>query len=89
MIKGISRQIIEIADVQNKYFEKAWLVIKPEYANVGAVTIDKQADYYLSGLTPPLSLQKNHMRIKYITFCALSALFSSVITAAVLYTSIS
>ena len=88
MIKGISRQIIEVADVQNRYFEKAWLVIKPEYAYVGAVTIDKQADTYLSGLTPPLSLQKNRMRIKYFTLCAVSALLSSVITATIVYCSI-
>ncbi len=34
MIKGVNKQIIEVCDPENKYFEKAVLYIRPEYADV-------------------------------------------------------
>lgn len=34
MIKGVNKQIIEINDPESKYFEKAVLYIRPEYADV-------------------------------------------------------
>ena len=30
MIKGINRSIIEVLDTGSVYYERAWLVIKPE-----------------------------------------------------------
>ncbi len=30
MIKGISRQIIELTDSRNPYFERAWLLVRME-----------------------------------------------------------
>ena len=29
MIRGIRRQIVEIADTENPFFERAWLVVRP------------------------------------------------------------
>ena len=34
MIKGVNKQIIEVNDPESKYFEKAVLYIRPEYADV-------------------------------------------------------
>lgn len=34
MIKGVNRQVLEIHDTGNKYFEKALLFVKPEYSTL-------------------------------------------------------
>lgn len=34
MIKGVNRQVLEIHDTGNQYFEKALLFVKPEYATL-------------------------------------------------------
>ena len=31
MIRGINKQIIEVLDTGNTYYEKAYLIIKPEF----------------------------------------------------------
>ena len=43
MIKGINRQIIELETTSSTYYEKAWLVIKPEYANMQQQLLEKEA----------------------------------------------
>lgn len=34
MIKGVNRQVLEIHDTGNRYFEKALLFVKPEYSTL-------------------------------------------------------
>lgn len=34
MIKGVNRQVLEIHDTGNKYFEKALLFVNPEYSTL-------------------------------------------------------
>lgn len=34
MIKGVNRQVLEIHDTGNQYFEKALLFVKPEYSTL-------------------------------------------------------
>lgn len=34
MIKGVNRQVLEIHDTGNKYFEKALFFVKPEYSTL-------------------------------------------------------
>ena len=70
MIKGVNRQIIEITQTENNYFEKAWLVIKPEYINTGAATLEKEAEKYLKDLKPPHTMRSH----KAVLFRALSLL---------------
>ena len=33
MVRGVSRQIIEVPDTGNIYYEKAYLVVKPEFSD--------------------------------------------------------
>lgn len=35
MIKGVNRQIIEVMDTGNQYFERALLVVRPGYTDTG------------------------------------------------------
>ena len=83
MIKGISRQIIEIDRTENNYFEKAWLVIKPEYLNVGAAKLEKEAESYLKSIRPPYSIRSSKHWHNHLSNIG-SAAIGAVITAAVL-----
>lgn len=57
MIKGINRQIIEVETTSSTYYEKAWLVIKPEYANLQQQLLEKEAKKMLKDLDIPSSMK--------------------------------
>lgn len=84
MIKGVNRQIIEVTQTGNNYFERAWLVIKPEYTNVGARTIDNEADKYLKNLRPPYSLRGGKAFIYWLVRLGSAAVIGSLLTVLVL-----
>ena len=43
MIKGINRSIIEVLDTGSVYYERALLVIKPEYASAQRELLEQEA----------------------------------------------
>lgn len=43
MIKGINRQVIEITNTGSNYYEKAWLVVKPEYSYLHQSMLEREA----------------------------------------------
>ena len=57
MIKGINRQIIELETTSSTYYEKAWLVIKPEYANLQQQLLEKEAKKMLKDMDVPSSMK--------------------------------
>ncbi len=84
MIKGISRQIIEVTETQNNYFERAWLVVKPEYLNVGANMLEREAEGYLRNLKPPYSMRNRKGLLMRIVGLCSAALGGSAVTAAIM-----
>lgn len=48
MIKGISRQIVEITNTGNPYFERAWLVVKPSFTDQPEDSLQVEAERALS-----------------------------------------
>ena len=84
MIKGISRQIIEVTETQNNYFERAWLVVKPEYLNVGAAMLDREAESYLKNLKPPYTMRNRRGLLMHAIGLVSAALGGSAVTAALL-----
>lgn len=87
MIKGISRQIIEVTETQNNYFERAWLVVKPEYLNVGANRLEREAERYLKNLKPPYSMRNRRgLLMRIVSLCS-AAVGGSVVTAAIMMSS--
>lgn len=84
MIKGINRQIIEVTQTENNYFEKAWLVIKPEYINAGASAIEREAEKYLKGLKPPHSMRSCKALVLRVLSLVCAAISGGLLTAAVL-----
>lgn len=53
MVRGISRQIIEVPDTGNIYYEKAYLVVKPEFSNAQRTLLEKEAKRVLRTMDAP------------------------------------
>lgn len=60
MIKGVNRTIIEITETENVYYERALLVIRPEYANVQRGLLEREAKKMLTSMTAPSSIKRCH-----------------------------
>lgn len=52
MVKGINRNIIEIAETGSEVFERAILIVRPESRGKDAAALEAQARRYLGGLRP-------------------------------------
>lgn len=53
VIKGVSRQIIEISDPNSIYYERAWFVVRPEYAKIQQNVLEKEARSLLKDISKP------------------------------------
>jgi len=53
VIKGINRQVIEISDPHSIYYEKAWLVVRPEYVRIQQSVLNKEAKKLMSDVSHP------------------------------------
>lgn len=51
MVKGVNRQIIEINDTGNRYFERVLLFVAPGRSDVPESELQAQARHYVSSLT--------------------------------------
>ncbi len=81
MIKGINRSIIEVIDTGSLYYERALLVIKPEYACAQRDILEKEAKKLIENMGEPSSLKRGNKRLKTIlTLCA-AAVFGALFTA--------
>lgn len=69
MIKGINRTIIEVTDTGNIYYERALLVLKPEYTDVNRSLLEKEAKKMLFSMSAPSAIKKTprHSLLDYKT----------------------
>lgn len=73
MIKGINRQIIEINDTGNTYYEKAWLVVRPEFDSAQKELLEREAAQLIKAIQAPSSFQKKSIKAKQWVEFILSA----------------
>ena len=60
LIKGVNKQIIEVQDTGNKYFEKAVLYLNPEYSSESLPSLKKKADRLIGAMgVPPRQLRRD------------------------------
>ncbi len=62
MIKGINRQIVEVTDTKNPYFERMFLVVRHQCVDVAATLLDREAHKLLSSQNPYSGLKKARRR---------------------------
>ena len=53
MIRGVSKQIIEVKETDNLYYESAYLVVKPEFANAERAVLEREALKLLRAMDAP------------------------------------
>lgn len=64
MIKGINKYVIEVSETSNRYYDKALLFIKPEYADIQRELLEKEAKKLIRNMDTP-SLIKQHKKFIY------------------------
>ena len=58
MLKGVNRQVVEITQPENKYFERIVLFVRPEYSGASAPWLRQQAAGALPGEAAPPGRKK-------------------------------
>lgn len=68
MIKGVNKQVLEISETQNGFFEKAIFFVKPEYSGMGEGRLKESAKKEIenAGKPPVRSYRYKNERIKRI-----------------------
>lgn len=86
MIKGVNKKVIEINDMQNIYFEKAVLYVRPEMQDTPYRHLLKEAAFYLddSELSPGSKHLSKLSRIFVVT-ALLTAILGIVIIVCSLF----
>ncbi|MDD2495822.1 MAG: hypothetical protein PHV07_05155 [Oscillospiraceae bacterium] len=50
MLRGVNKQIIEVNNTGNRYFDKALLFVNPQYADISRHKLDIEANMYIDSL---------------------------------------
>ncbi len=66
MIKGVNKQVLEISETQNGFFEKAIFFVKPEYSGMGEGRLKESArkEIESAGKPPVRSYKYKKERLK-------------------------
>ena len=81
MIKGINRAIIEVTDTGNVYYERALLVLRPEYTDVQRGLLEKEAKKMLISMQAPSAIKKRHAVLYWVLRLGLSALVGALVSS--------
>ena len=74
MIKGVNRQIIEINRTGSLYYEKALLIVKPEFSSAQQQLLEREALRLLKKMDAPSSYKRKSRlaaKIIYALACTL------------------
>lgn len=52
MLRGVKKQIIEVTNTENEYFEKAILVVSDRYTECDRAKLRRKATEYVSAINP-------------------------------------
>lgn len=74
MIKGVNKQILEVTNTENPYFEKIIFFVKPEYKNEDRKKLQKEAEALATIAQKPPKVRVSKRRIIHIVLN--SALFA-------------
>jgi hypothetical protein len=74
MIKGVSKQILEVTNTESPYFEKIIFFVKPEYKNEDRKKLQKEAEALSTVAQKPPRVKVSKKRI--IKIVASSLLFA-------------
>lgn len=85
MLKGINHQVIEITDTGNIYYEKALLIVNPQFSTANTALLDKEAKKFLKNMSAPSSIKKSKNKLSFIIKFGLAMSLGSLITSIIFY----
>ena len=81
MIKGVNKQVLEVTNTENPYFEKIIFFVKPEYGNEDRAKLKKEAEALAKTAGKPPKSRKTKREIcGTLSRCALCAGAGAAIT---------
>ena len=81
MIKGVNKQVLEVTNTENPYFEKIIFFVKPEYGSEDRAKLKKEAEALAkTAVKPPKSRKTKREIYGIISRCALCAGAGAAIT---------
>lgn len=63
MMKGVSKQILEVTNTDNPYFEKIIFFVKPEHSNTDYAKLKKEAEAVAAVTQKPPKIKLTKKRI--------------------------
>ena len=86
MLKGVNKQVLEIAETENGFFEKAIFFVKPEYSGLSEGRLRESARREMENAgKPPLSRVTNSKKIKLAVALGIT-FFAGLVSGLVFYT---
>ena len=82
MLKGLNRNVIEVSNIKNSCFERAVLILKPEYENLDDEKLLDEYRHSLFDKAPPSFVKKN--RAVFLISNLISGTAGALISAAIL-----
>lgn len=82
MIKGVNRHMIEVSDIESSYYEKAFLIVRPEYSDYQEKALRREAKKLVKNLGSPSSASKRQSAFYWLIRMAGAALVGAGVTAA-------
>lgn len=74
MIKGINRQVIEVMDTGNLYYERALLVVRPEFAGAQRDVLEREAKRMIGQMRAPSAIKRKKAFLYWTFRLGLAAL---------------
>jgi len=86
MLKGVNRQIIEIGDTGNIYFEKALLFVRPTFSDSHQSTLSREARELIgsAGGYTGLRMRRKEQRLKKAAFASVCGATGAAVTAVIM-----
>ena len=85
MIKGVNRQIIEVAETGSEYFERAMLFISPGFSDTERHILEREAKKMLRKMEEPSKIKLRRRNWYVVSRMALSALAGAGVAALVTF----
>lgn len=84
MIKGVNKQVIEINDTGNQYYNHAILFLRPEYADVQREVLEKEAKKFLKKIDTTSTARRKNRIIYWAIRLLPGALFGAIISVLIM-----
>lgn len=88
MLRGINRQVLEITETNNMYYEKALLVVRPEYNNAQNSVLEREAKLMLRRMYPPSGIKAKSKVVYWTIRLGLSAVMGGLVSALIILLSV-